>query len=985
MFLRRACRKWLPSMFFLFLFLALFFPANGDESEVLLKFKSAVGKPSLGVFGSWTEENAPCNFAGIVCNSNGFVAEINLPQQQLAGVLPFDSICSLKSLERIDLGKNFLSGTVTEDLKICTGLKHLDLGINYFSGEVPELSSLSGLNFLNLNASGFSGKFPWKSLENLTELTFISLGDNPFDPSPFPAELLKFQKLYWLYLTNCSITGQIPDGIQNLTLLENLELSDNHLSGEIPAGIVKLNRLRQLELYNNSLTGKFPVSFGNLSSLVSFDASMNHLEGDLSELRSLKQIASLQLFENQLSGEIPPEFGEFKNLQQLSLYRNKLTGQLPPTIGSWADFIYIDASENFLTGPIPPDMCKNGKMTDLLLLQNRLTGAIPESYAGCKSLSRLRINNNSLSGTVPARIWGLPNLSLIDLTMNQFEGPVTEDIANAKSLGQLFLANNRFSGELPASLSQASSVVSIQLTSNSFSGQIPATIGEMKKLSRLDIDHNLLSGAIPNSLGSCVSLNDINLAGNMLAGEIPDSLGSLHTLNFLNLSGNKLSGDIPASFSSLTLNILDLSNNQLVGPIPESLSIRAFRYSFQGNPGLCSSTLEGFQSCSSDPRKSSHLRVILSCFIAGIMVLVISLACYIFVKLRQNNLDHSMKQGSWNMKSYRVLSFTEKDIIDGIKVENLIGKGGSGDVYKVVLHDGKELAVKHIWTADSGNRKNISSSAAMLTKKSFKSLEYDAEVATLSAIRHVNVVKLYCSITSEDSNLLVYEYLPNGSLWDRLHTCNKIEMDWEVRYVIALGAARGLEYLHHGCDRPVIHRDVKSSNILLDEEWKPRIADFGLAKIVHNVGAGGEWTHVLAGTHGYIAPEYAYTCKVNEKSDVYSFGVVLMELVTGKRPVDAEFGENKDIVQWILSQMKSNESLLDVVDSRISEALKEEAIKVLRIAIRCTGKIPRLRPTMRMVVQMLEEAEPCTFTGVTVQKDCEISPSGKLKNSRNLI
>ncbi|KAB1220154.1 Receptor-like protein kinase HAIKU2 [Morella rubra] len=133
------------------------------------------------------------------------------------------------------------------------------------------------------------------------------------------------------------------------------------------------------------------------------------------------------------------------------------------------------------------------------------------------------------------------------------------------------------------------------------------------------------------------------------------------------------------------------------------------------------------------------------------------------------------------------------------------------------------------------------------------------------------MVKLYCSITSEESSLLVYEYLPNGSLWDRLHTFEKVKLDWETRYKIAVGAAKALEYLHHGCERPVIDRDVKSSNILLDEFLKPRIADFGLAKTVRASG-GKDSTHVIAGTQGYIAPEYGYTYKVNEKSDVHSFG-----------------------------------------------------------------------------------------------------------------
>ncbi|KAK8513065.1 hypothetical protein V6N13_090203 [Hibiscus sabdariffa] len=985
MSVRRSSHRWPPPVIVFFLsFVFIVSRAKCGEVEMLLKFKSAVESSASDVFSSWKQGSSACNFSGVVCDSIGFVTEINLSQQRIVGYVPFDSICGLQSLEKIDLGNNSFHGKVSEGLKKCTRLQYLDLGVNAFSGEVPDLSSLNGLKFLNLNNSGFSGIFPWKSLENLTGLTFLSLGDNPFDESPFPLEVLKLEKLYWLYLTNCSITGQIPEGIQNLTLLQNLELSDNRLSGPIPAGIGKLNQLWQLELYNNSLSGKLPVGFGNLTNLKNFDASMNMLEGDLSELRSLKNLASLQLLENQFSGEVPVEFGEFKHLEGLSLYRNKLTGQLPLKIGSLSDLNFIDVSENFLTGPIPPDMCKNGKIVELLLLQNNFTGTLPESYANCKSLVRLRVNDNLLSGTVPAGIWSLPNLTIIDLTMNRFEGPVTGDIGNAKSLAQLFLANNQFSGELPASISQASSLVSIQLTSNKFSGQIPAAIGELRRLGSLYMNGNMFSGVIPESLGSCVSLNEVNLAGNSLSGKIPESIGFLRNLNSLNLSENQLSGEIPATLSYSTLSLLDLSNNRLVGPIPKSLSIQAFKDCFEGNPGLCSSVLENFRPCSSNRGTSSHLRTILTCFMAGILVMLVSLGCYMFVRAKQNNLAHPLKHGSWNMKSYRMLSFTEKDIVDAVKSQNLIGKGGSGNVYKVELGDGKELAVKHIWTSDPRNRNNYHSSTTMLTQRSFRSLEYDAEVAALSAIRHVNVVNLYCSITSEDSNLLVYEYLPNGSLWDRLHSCHKMEMNWETRYAIALGAARGLEYLHHGCDRPVIHRDVKSSNILLDEEWKPRIADFGLAKIVQD-GSGGDWTNVIAGTHGYMAPEYAYTCKINEKSDVYSFGVVLMELVTGKRPVEPEFGENKDIVYWIYDKLKTKETLVEVVDSNISTASKEDAVNVLRIAVHCTAKIPTLRPSMRKVVQMLEEAEPCKLTDIIVHKKGESSPTEEWKNNGKLI
>lgn len=901
------------------------------------------------------------------------VKEINLPLQNLSGTLPFDSICSLQSLEKISLGSNALFGSVTEDLSNCTNLKYLDLGLNSFTGKVPDLSSLTQLKYLNLNQSGFSGQFPWKSLENLTQLEFLSIGDNPFDRNPFPLEVLNLDKLYRLYLANCSIEGEIPEGIGNLTLLQNLEIHYNFLFGEIPEGITKLKNLWQLELYNNSLSGKLPVGFGNLTNLINFDASTNKLEGDLSEIKHLVNLVSLQLFENEFSGEVPVELGEFKSLQDLSLYRNKLTGSLPQKIGSNSDFDFIDVSENFLTGPIPPEMCKNGKMTELLIVQNNFTGGIPENYASCLSLDRFRANKNSLSGIVPAGIWSLPNLATFDLTWNQFEGPLGSTIGEAKSLAQLLLAHNRFSGELPARIGEATSLVDIELASNRFAGEVPVTIGNLKRLGNLHLENNLFSGPIPESLGSCVSLNDINLAGNSFSGQIPASIGSLRSLNFLNLSDNKLSGEIPVSLSSPRLSLLDLSNNQLTGRIPDSLSIEAFRSSFVGNPGLCTENLGNFRSCSSVSGKSGHFRTIISCLLAGATVLSLSLLCFMYVKCKPRELDHPIKRrSSWDMKKFHVLSFSEEEIVNAITKENLIGKGGSGNVYRVRLGCGKQLAVKHIWKSDFGSRKSCHSSSSILTKGQLRCREYDAEVATLSSIRHVNVVKLYCSITSEDSNLLVYEYFPNGSLWDCLHTCQKIRLDWEVRYEIAVGAARGLEYLHHGCDRPVVHRDVKTSNILLDEHMKPKIADFGLAKVLQANGSNNS-TMVIAGTYGYIAPEYAYTYKVNEKSDVYSFGVVLMELVTGKKPVETEFGNSVDIVQWVSNEMRSRGSVLHLVDATISEAQNQDAARVLTIAMHCTMKNPALRPSMRMVVQMLEEAEPCELTGIVVNKGAENS------------
>eukprot|EP00268_Persea_americana_P015457 TRINITY_DN1714_c0_g1_i1.p1 TRINITY_DN1714_c0_g1~~TRINITY_DN1714_c0_g1_i1.p1 ORF type:complete len:979 (+),score=89.70 TRINITY_DN1714_c0_g1_i1:314-3250(+) len=965
-------------LYYLILFFTCFHTIRSDdELQILLNFKSQLSNPNP--LDSWSSNFPPCNFTGITCNSANSVTEIDLTSVGLSGKLPLDSICNLQSLQKLAIGSNSFYGVITSDLRNCSKLQHLDLARNKFDGPLPDFSNLNNLRLLNLSMNLFSGPFPSTSLGNLSNLVSLSLGDNPtFDWSTFPEEILSLRKLSWLYLSNCSLEGKIPPSIGDLTELVNLELSGNNFTGEIPAEIVKLTKLWQLELWSNDLTGKIPIGFGNLTNLEFFDASWNNLEGDIGELRTLANLVSLQLFYNKLSGEIPQEFGDFKKLVNLSLYGNQLSGTLPQKLGSWAEFNFIDVSENRLTGPIPPDMCKQGKMRKLLMLDNGFTGPIPESYASCPTLIRFRVTNNSLSGTVPAGIWGLPNAEIIDVAYNRFEGPVTSDIANAAKLGQLFISNNYFSGEIPLEISKATQLVSIDASFNQFSGEIPASIGGLKSLGSLLFDKNMLSGRIPESLSSCASLHEINLADNSLSGQIPATLGSLQSLNSLNLSANKLSGEIPESFSSLKLSLLDLSRNQLTGRVPDALSISAYNSSFGENPGLCSHNIRDLRPCLSSSVQSSKYRTILSCLLAGTALLVL-LGCYLLVKRWRINRARPIKD-SWDLKSFRILSFTEQEILNSIKQENLIGKGGSGNVYRVVLGNGKELAVKHIWNWNSVNgRSRRSSSTAMLGKRSQKSPEFDAEVATLSSIRHVNVVKLYCSITSEDSSLLVYEYLPNGSLWDRLHTCGKMELDWGTRYEIAVGAAMGLEYLHHGCDKPVVHRDVKSSNILLDEFFKPRIADFGLAKILQ-VGSKDS-TQVIAGTHGYIAPEYAYTYKVDEKSDVYSFGVVLMELVTGKRPIEPQFGDNKDIVSWIATQITTRESILNVVDSRIPDSLKDDAVKVLRVAVLCTARLPSLRPSMRNVVQMLEDVEPCKFIAITV-KDEKMSDSFEAKNEK---
>ncbi|XP_078436740.1 leucine-rich receptor-like protein kinase family protein [Wolffia australiana] len=931
-----------------FLFSSFAGHANGqkspsDELKILLELKFSLGISHLAPgFESWREDNPPCEFSFVSCEDRSSVSGIHLGNQKLSGTIPFKSICRLQSLAQLDLSSTGVYGGFGTAIGSCVNLEFLDLSGNSLSGVVPDLSSLKKLQALNLSGNAFTGDFPWRSLLSMPSLSSLGLGDNPFNPTlSFPEELSTMTKLKSLYLSNCGIQGTIPPWIGNLTALESLELADNLLLGEIPREISNLEKLWQLELYNNSLTGTLPAGFGKLSNLVYLDASMNNLQGDLSEIRYLTKLVSLQLFQNNFSGQVPFELGNFRNLVNLSLYSNQLSGALPSDLGKWADFDFIDVSTNLLSGPIPPQMCKNGAMTRLLMLENRFAGEIPASYSFCESLIRFRVSKNLLSGEIPPGIWALPRVNIIDLAMNNFSGAIGEGIGRAKALSQLSINGNQFSGELPAAISSAASLVSIEASDNLLSGEIPAAIGDLKKLQRLDLHSNRLKGEIPSSLGSCSSLSQVSLSDNSLSGAIPAALSLLPNLNSLNLSDNGISGEIPAALAALKLNVLDLSRNNLTGELPQSLAVDAYSESFSGNANLCSSTASFLRRCgpsssSREAKLSTVIPIIASAAIAAVLI-----AWYLFKTKKKEGVS-ALSGNSWDMKSFQAVTFDEKKIVSGIRAENLIGRGGSGEVYRVELGEGQRVAVKVI-------RKPMAKA-------------FEAEVAALSSIRHANVVKLFCSITGEEGSLLlVHEYLCNGSLWDHLH--GEVEgkgrggLEWFTRYEVAVGAARGLEYLHHGLSRPIIHHDVKSSNILLDESFQPRIADFGAAKVVlSGAGDDGSTGHV-AGTLGYIAPEFAYTARLSTKSDVYSFGVVLLELATGRKPIEADFGEHKDIVGWVYAKMgEDGDGPTELLDPSIPQSSREEALKVLRTGVLCTMRLPALRPSMRSVVQMLKDA-----------------------------
>lgn len=743
--------------------------------------------------------------------------------------------------------------------------------------------------------------------------------------------------------------GTIPDSFSKLQMLSNLELSYNSLSGSFPTVVFQLKNLYQLELFNNSLSGELPKrAWSNLTALRLFDASVNSFTGTIPVELCRLPLESLGLSDNNLEGLVPASLGRSPNLYDLRLFDNSLIGPLPSDLGKNSPLQTLDVSFNQLFGELPTSLCEKGQLFDLVLIGNSFSGDLPAIFGECKSLGRVRLSKNKLSGEVPAGIWGLPHIYLLDLAENLFSGNISSMISGGFNLSSILISGNSFSGNIPDEIGSLSNLVELVASDNKLSGVIPATLFKLNNLGTLDLSENDISGQISVEIQSLKQLNELNLANNKLSGEIPDEIGNLPVLNYLDLSGNLFVGNIPSGLEKLMLNTLNLSNNRLSGKIPSAYSKQVYRDSFLGNPDLCGEFTHSCPENNYRAKNNHNLWLLRFIFIFAAIVFIVGVVWFVFKYRNIKKTKESVSISKW--RSFHKLGFSEFEIIHRLNEDNVIGSGASGKVYKAILSNGEAVAVKKLWERSikkDENETNLNSDGSQKD-------EFESEVETLGKIRHKNIVRLWCCCKSGNSKLLVYEYMPNGSLGDLLHSSKGRLLEWPMRFKILLDAAEGLSYLHHDCVPPIVHRDVKSNNILLDEEYGARIADFGVAKFIKPTNKGAESMSVIAGSRGYIAPEYAYTLRVNEKSDIYSFGVVILELVTGRKPVDQAFGE-RDLATWVHATV--NQKGHDhVLDPELEYESNDQICRVLDIGLLCISPLPINRPSMRTVVNLLQEA-----------------------------
>ncbi|XP_048232994.1 protein NSP-INTERACTING KINASE 3 isoform X1 [Ricinus communis] len=502
-------------------------------------------------------------------------------------------------------------------------------------------------------------------------------------------------------------------------------------------------------------------------------------------------------------------------------------------------------------------------------------------------------------------------------------------------------------------------VTALGLPSQSLSGTLSSGIGNLTNLQSVLLQNNAISGPIPFAIGRLEKLQTLDLSNNSFSGDIPASLGDLKNLNYLRLNNNSLTGSCPESLSNIEgLTLVDLSFNNLSGSLPK-ISARTFKV--VGNPLICgpkannncSAVLpeplslppDGLKGQSDSGHSGHRIAIAFGASFGAAFSVIIMIGLLVWWRYRRNQqiffdvneqYDRDVCLGHLRRYTFKEL----RAATDHFNSKNILGRGGFGIVYRGCLTDGTVVAVKRLkdYNAAGGE------------------IQFQTEVETISLAVHKNLLRLSGFCTTENERLLVYPYMPNGSVASRLrdHIHGRPALDWARRKKIALGTARGLLYLHEQCDPKIIHRDVKAANILLDEDFEAVVGDFGLAKLLDH--RDSHVTTAVRGTVGHIAPEYLSTGQSSEKTDVFGFGILLLELITGQKALDFGRAANQKgvMLDWV-KKLHQEGKLNLLVDKDLKGNFdRVELEEMVQVALLCTQFNPSHRPKMSEVLKMLE-------------------------------
>jgi Leucine-rich repeat (LRR) protein len=823
-------------------------------------------------------------------------------------------------------------------------------------------------------------------IQGLSELQTLDLSYNPDLGGSIPASIGNLRRLSNLILVGCSFSGTIPDSIGSLEQLVFLSLNSNRLTGPIPPTLGNLRHLYWLDLADNQLTGTIPVSSVTRPGLdMLINTKHFHFGG------------------NQISGQIPSRlFSSSMVLLHLLLENNQLTGNIPPTLGLVQTLEVVRLDRNSLSGPVPPNINDLTNVNDLFLSNNRLTGLLPNLtgmnflhyvdmsnntfnvsdvpswFSSLQSLTTLLLERTNLRGSVPAALFQASQLQTVVLRNNQLNGTLDIGSDYSSQLQQVDLQNNLISGFIQ----RAGFNISLVLAGNPICEESGGIDGRYCTVTRQAFDSYSTpsNNCVPTACGSSNQIASPNCqCAYPFTGRLNFRAPSFSSLGnatiYISLEESLMesfrSRQLPVDSVSLrnpnknlddylviTLEVFpagqDYFNRTGASRIGFVLSNQTFKPPSNFGPFVFIG--EGYQHFSDvapgEGRSSSNTGMIIGIAVGGSALVSLLLiagfyAYHLKKKAKKADQRNNPFAALWDptvnsggvpqLQGARSFSFEElKRYTSNFSETNSIGSGGYGKVYRGSLPNKKLIAIKR---AVQGS-----------TQGGF---EFKTEIELLSRVHHKNVVSLVGFCFEQAEQMIVYEYIPNGALKESLAGKSGIRLDWPRRLRIAIGAARGLQYLHDLANPPIIHRDVKSNNILLDERLNAKVADFGLSKPMGDTEKGHVSTQVK-GTMGYLDPEYYMTQQLTEKSDVYSFGVVLLEILTARTPIQ----QGKYIVREVKQLMDVTKDLYNlqgILDPTIGQFGELKGLeKFVDISMRCVEEAGAHRPAMSEVVKEIE-------------------------------
>ncbi|XP_051215015.1 LRR receptor-like serine/threonine-protein kinase RPK2 [Lolium perenne] len=932
---------------------------------------------------------------------------LDLSGNHLHGEIPASLPCA--ALRTLDLAHNALNGSLPAALGSLPALRRLSLAANRLGGAIPDsLGALPALRLLDLSGNLLVGGIP-RSLGNCTNLQALLLSSNLLD-DVIPPEIGRLANLRALDVSRNSLSGAIPPELGDCAQLSVLVLSNpyvlvdgrltddgdvedfNYFQGGIPGAVAALPKLRVLWAPRATLEGELPGNWRSCQSLEMVNLGENLFSGGIPRgLLDCAHLKFLNLSSNKFTGSVDPSL-PVPCMDVFDVSGNRLSGSIPvflsrdcpsaqllpfdDLVSEYTSFFAYQAIAGFVSSP---GVMATGLTSYHSFARNNFTGTVTSlpiaaEKLGMQGAYAFLADGNSLAGELQPGLFGKCNSSrgfIVDVSNNLITGGIPAEIGSlCRSLVVLGVAGNRLSGLIPTSIGQLDYLIRLDLSRNQLGGEIPASVKKLPHLELLSLSHNLLNGTIPDDINQLHSLKVLDLSSNLLAGEIPRALAGLANLTDLFLDNNKLTGEIPAELANVaSLTKFNVSFNNLSGPVPTNSSAVGCD-SVMGNPLLQSCHMytlmvpsagqqgRGLNSNDNDtapvdPQNqgdSSSFNAIEIASITSATAIVAVLLALIVLFIYTRKCVPCMSARSSGRREVIIFQeigvpITYETVVRAtgtFNASNCIGSGGFGATYKAEISPGVLVAIKRLSVGRFQGAQ-----------------QFHAEIKTLGRLRHPNLVTLVGYHLGESEMFLIYNYLPGGNLERFIQERSKRPVGWKRLHKIALDIAKALAYLHDTCVPRILHRDVKPNNILLDTNHNAYLSDFGLARLL-----GNSETHAttgVAGTFGYVAPEYAMTCRVSDKADVYSYGVVLMELISDKKALDPSFspyGNGFNIVAWACMLLRQGRGREFFVDGLWDVGPHDDLIEVLHLAVMCTVESLSVRPTMKQVVQRLKQLQP---------------------------